>query len=70
MLDELTKQIRALYLKLEINKNEKLDTEIKLGEIERDIASQELEIKRLEADREFYILVSMNDIKTMIFLKK
>ena len=45
MLDELTKQIRALYLKLEINKNEKLDTEIKLGEIERDIASQELEIK-------------------------
>ena len=59
MLDELTKEIRALYLKLEINKNEKLDTEIKLGEIERDIASQELEIKRLEADREFYILVSM-----------
>lgn len=59
MLDELTKQIRALYLKLEINKNEKLDTEIKLGEIERDIASQELEIKRLEADREFYTLVSM-----------
>lgn len=59
MLNELTRQIRALYLKLEINKNEKLNIEIKLGEVERNIAVQELEIKKLEADREFYTLVSM-----------
>lgn len=59
MLDELTNRIRALYLKLEINKNEKLNIEIKLGEVERSIEAQKLEIKRLEADRDFYTLVSM-----------
>ena len=59
MLDELTNKIRALYLNLEISKNEKLNIEIKLGEVERSIAAQELEIKKLEADREFYTLVSM-----------
>lgn len=59
MLNELTDKIRASYLKLEISKNEKLNVEIKLGEVERSITTQELEIKKLEADREFYTLVSM-----------
>lgn len=59
MLNELTRQIRALYLKLEINKNEKLNIEIKLGEVERDIEAQEQEIRKLEADRGFYTLVCM-----------
>ena len=59
MLDELTNRIRALYLKLEIAKNEKLNIGLKLSELERNIEAQELEIKRLEADRDFYTLVCM-----------
>lgn len=62
MIDKLTEEIRAIYLDLEINKNKKLDLEIKLRELEESIKNQELEVRELEEERSFYKLVGMYNL--------